>query len=209
MFAAAALVLGLTGCSKSDNPVDAPVETPTETPDPVDISALEKELIGVWWDEFEYEDVTENGDPFTSALLVVWVDEDHTGTIYLAVYDDESEEPLEVYGSPEESGFTWKVLADGTVQLGDPTTGETYSLARTRANGDYGNNMTDPSKANMTLGDNQLAVNNGNYSGTLTKANAGKASEIQNTIATGNILSNVSLKNGGKTPEGFSSDNIR
>lgn len=201
MFAVAALLLGMTGCTTEDNP---------STPTPIDVSAIEADLVGLWYDEFEYSDVTEAGDPFTSAMLVVSVNEDYTGCIYLAVFDDESEEPLVVYGGEGESDFTWKVLEDGSIQLGDPYTGETYSMARTRADGNnYGNDMTDPTKSNMSYSNNQLNVSNGNYSGTLTKANADKSANIHNAIRSGSLQSDVSLKAGGKTPEDFDSDDIR
>ena len=54
---AAVLLVGTTGCVREDNPT------------PVDVNALEKELVGLWWDEFEYADVTETGVPFSRVLL--------------------------------------------------------------------------------------------------------------------------------------------
>lgn len=201
MFAIAALLLGTISCANEDNPSNTT---------PVDVSALEDSLIGLWWDEFEYSDVTEAGDPFNKVMLVVSIEEDYTGCIYLAVFDDESEDPLAVYGGIDESDFTWKVLEDGNILLGDPETGETYSLARTRGDGgNYGNNMTDPSKTSMNYGNNKLNVSNGSYSGALTRADANQSVNIQTKINPGNVLSNVALKSGGKTPEGFESDDIR
>ena len=93
MFAAAVVLLGLTGCTAVDNP---------STPD---TSILEQSLIGLWWDEFEYADVTETGEPYSRVLLAVQVNADHTGCIYLAAFDDKSDEPLAVYGGPEDAGF--------------------------------------------------------------------------------------------------------
>ena len=66
---AAVLLVGMTSCSKDDNPST------------VDIDALEKCLVGLWWDEFEYADVTETGVPFSRVLLAVQVDANHTGCI--------------------------------------------------------------------------------------------------------------------------------
>lgn len=202
IFAVAALLMGMTGCTSEDNPA---------TPTPIDVNAIEEDLVGLWWDEFEYSDVTEAGDPFTRAMLVVSLDEDRTGTMYLAVFNGTNEEPLAVYGGEGESDFTWKVLEDGSLELGDPVTGETFKVsASTRANGgNFGNDVTNPSNSNMSYGNNQLNVNNGNYSGTLTKANPDNSSNIQKAIRSGLIQSNVGLKAGGKTPEGFTSDHIR
>ena len=61
---AATLVCGtsmFTSCTtgNGDNPV---VPNPQE---------LEQSLIGLWWDEFEYADVTEAGVPFSRVLLAV------------------------------------------------------------------------------------------------------------------------------------------
>lgn len=189
MFAAAALLLGMTGCSKEDN----------STNDTGDVSAIEKELVGLWWDEYEYADVTEAGAPFTRVLLAVKADANHTGCIYLGAFDDTSDEPLAIYGGPEEAGFTWQVLADGTVVLSDPASGESIALApsRTRADGDggdgdsddavygdgsYAKGMTDVSSTKVSLTGGSMTVTNGIYSGTLYKAAAGQQDEIQDAL---------------------------
>lgn len=182
---AAVLLVGMTSCSKDDNPST------------VDIDALEKSLVGLWWDEFEYADVTETGVPFSRVLLAVQVDANHTGCIYLGVFNDTSDEPLAVYGGPEDAGFTWRLLADGRVQLGDPVTGETYAFARsvTRAltrgdGGSYGETMTDVSSTKVTYTDNSVTVTNDNYSGTLEKANAEEAADIKEKLQN-NINTNL------------------
>ena len=46
LFVAAVLLLSTTGCSKDDDPA------------PIDVNAAEKDLVGLWWDEFKYADVT-------------------------------------------------------------------------------------------------------------------------------------------------------
>ena len=173
MIAAAALLLGMTGCSNEDSP------------SPIDIEALEQSLIGVWWDEYEYADVTEAGVPFSRVLLAVIANADHTGCIYLGVFNDTSDEPLAIYGGPKDAPFTWHLLADGNIQLGDPVTGETYMLARTRAAGgsSYGDNMTDVSKTSMTYTDGSVTVTNDDYSGTLVKADAVQAADIEKTLS--------------------------
>ena len=198
MFAAAALLLGMTGCSKSDNP--SPI-----IPEPTVIS--EDDLIGLWWDQFEYADVTEDGKAFTRVLLAVYVDPDHTGWIALGAYDDTSEDVVAVYGGPGEADFTWRLLPGGKIQLGDPETGETYALTR-GGGGGYGNNMTDVSNTSMSVNNNGIAVNNANYSGTLVKADAEKANEIQQRLRT-KIKTNVNIESGGPAPSGFSEDDIR
>ena len=197
LFVAAVLLLSTTGCSKDDDPA------------PIDVNAAEKDLVGLWWDEFEYADVTEEGVPFSRALLVVEADEDHTGCIYLGVFNDTSDEPLAIYGGPKDAAFTWQVRTDGTIVLGDPETGETYPLAPalTRA-GSYGNDMTNTSNTNLSYSNGSVTATNGNYSGTLTKANASTTANIEKKLSTG-VNSNVDLESGGKTPNDFGSGDIR
>lgn len=67
--------------------------------DPIPIGVLEKELVGMWWDEYEYHDVTEDGVPFDRVLLFVGADEDHTGYLYLAAFDNHSDEAVAAYES--------------------------------------------------------------------------------------------------------------
>lgn len=174
MFAATILLLGMTGCSKDDNP---------STPD---TSALEKSLVGLWWDEYEYADVTEAGVPFSRVLLAVKADADHTGCIYLGVFDDKSDQPLAVYGGPKDAAFTWRLLADGRVELGDPATGETWALTRTRGadGGSYGEGATDVSNTSLTYTGGSVTVTNDNYSGTLVKAGAEEAANIEEKLST-------------------------
>lgn len=197
LFVAAVLLLSTTGCSKDDDPA------------PIDVNAAEKDLVGLWWDEFEYADVTEEGVPFSRALLVVEADEDHTGCIYLGVFNDTSDEPLAIYGGPKDAAFTWQVRTDGTIVLGDPETGETYPLAPalTRA-GSYGNDMTNTSNTNLSYSNGSVTATNGSYSGTLTKANASTTANIEKKLSTG-VNSNVDLESGGKTPSDFGSGDIR
>ena len=195
LFAATVLLLGTTGCSKDDDPA------------PIDVSAAEKEIVGLWWDEFKYADVTEEGVPFTRALLVVEADEDHTGCIYLGVFDDKSDEPLAIYGGPKDAGFTWKVLSDGKIQLGDPDTGETIEMDPALTRG-YGSNMTNTSNTNMSYNNGTVTVTNGDQSNTLHKADASQTSAIEQKLSTG-VNSNVDLESGGKTPSDFGSSDIR
>ena len=173
MFAAAVLLLGMTGCTNEDNPSSS------------DINVLEQNLVGLWWDEFEYADVTEAGVPFSRVMLAVKADADHTGCIYLGVFDNTSNEPLAVYGGPQDAGFTWHLLADGNILLGNPVTGETYTMTRTRGDGgSYGEGMTDISTTSVTYTDGSMTVTNGNYSGELVKADTEKEAEIGETLST-------------------------
>ena len=197
LFVAAVLLLSTTGCSKDDDPA------------PIDVSAAEKDLVGLWWDEFEYADVTEEGVPFSRVLLVVEADEDHTGCIYLGVFNDTSDEPIAIYGGPKDAGFTWKVLSDGRIELGDPETGETLDLAPALTRGSsYGSNMTNTSNTNMSYNNGTVTVTNGNQSNTLNKANAEQTATIEQKLSTG-VNSNVDLESGGKTPNDFGSGDIR
>lgn len=179
LFAAAGLLLGMTSCSKED------------TPSSIDTDLSEQDLIGLWWDEFEYSDVTETGVPFSRVLLAVKADADHTGCIYLGVFNDTSDEPLNVYGGPGEASFLWKLLPDGRIQLSDPVSGEEYVMTRSDSN--YGNNMTDVSTANMTYTSNGMSMTNGSYSGTLVKADAEKESEIWKKLTMPPFTPNTNL----------------
>ena len=161
------LLLGMTGCKKESS---------------INIQELEQSLVGLWWDEYEYKDVTEDGVPFSRVLLAVRADADHTGCIYLGVFDDNSDKPLVVYGGPVDAGFTWKLLSDGSLVLSDPTSGE--SLLMTRADGEnYGDTITDVSGTSMIYTADGLTMNNVSYSGTLTKADVDKQTDIMGKVA--------------------------
>ena len=167
MLVAIALLLVVTGCKKESS---------------INIQELEQSLVGLWWDEFEYEDVTEDGVPFSRVLLAVRADAGHTGCIYLGVFDDNSDKPLVVYGGPVDAGFTWKLLSDGSLVLSDPTSGE--SLLMTRADGEnYGDTITDVSGTSMIYTADGLTMNNVSYSGTLTKADVDEQTDIMGKVA--------------------------
>ena len=173
MIAATMLLLGMGACTNVDNPSTD------------DMSILEQSLVGLWWDEFEYADVTEAGVPFSRVLLAVKANADHTGCIYLGVFDAINNEPLAVYGGPEDGGFTWRLLSDGRLLLSDPATGESWALTRSADDNDsYGDNMTDASNTNMTYTDGSMMVSNGGYTGTLEKASAEQAANIEETLST-------------------------
>ena len=177
ILAAAALLLCMTGCSKDE-------ATPSNT-----AKLSEQDLVGLWWDEFEYADVTETGKPFTRALLAVKADADHTGCIYLGVFDDSSDEPVAVYGGPEDAGFTWKLLDDGKVQLGDPVTGEAYLLTRADG-GSYGSQATDVASTQLICASDKLTMTNVGYAGTLAKADTEQAAAIEEKLKNFNTNGN-------------------
>ena len=167
MLVAIALLLVVTGCKKESS---------------INIQELEQSLVGLWWDEYEYKDVTEDGVPFSRVLLAVRADAGHTGCIYLGVFDDNSDKPLVVYGGPVDAGFTWKLLSDGSLVLSDPTSGE--SLLMTRADGEnYGDTITDVSGTSMIYTADGLTMNNVSYSGTLTKADVDEQTDIMGKVA--------------------------
>lgn len=169
MLAAAALLLATTSCSKDDNTIN--------------VAELEKELVGVWWDEFEYADVTETGVPFTRVLLAIVADADHTGCIYLGVFDDVSDEAVAVYGGYEDTGFLWQLLDDGSLQLADPVTGETWALTRSDGGGNYVEKATDASSTKFTIVSGRIMMSNAGYSGMLAKANAQQKADIEKKLS--------------------------
>ena len=171
MFAAAVLLLGMGACTdKSDNP-----SIPSQ-------QGMEESLIGLWYEEFEYEDVTEDGKPFNRALIVVETKADHTGYIALAVFDDEFNEPLEIYGGPKDAPFRWQVTADGHVILTDPDSGATIMSARTRSDGNH-SSFVDIGQIDMNCAPGSIAFSNASHKGTLTRAKSDKNGLIQNWMA--------------------------
>lgn len=165
LFAAAMLLSGLTGCMRE-----------------IDVKLAEQCLVGIWWDEYDYSDVTETGVPFDKVLLAVEADADHSGCIYLGLFDSKSDELVAVYGGPEEAGFKWELTSKGDIVLSDPVSGESTVL--TKADGSsYGDNMTNVPGTTMTLSNNNLTLNNTSYSSTLTKADSGTEGEIKETLS--------------------------
>ena len=141
-------------------------------------------------------------------LLVLEADDDYTGCIYLGVFDDTSDEPLAIYGGPGEADFTWKLNTDGSLEFDEAVLARSLSRAKTRGDGNYGQNMTNVSSAKSGFTNGSVTVTNGGNSVTLKKASEERADEIVQKLST-NIKSNVSLKSGGKAPANFSEDDIR
>jgi pimeloyl-ACP methyl ester carboxylesterase len=167
IFAIAVLLLGISACKDdTDNRQQA----------------MEEQLIGLWAEEFEYKDVTEKGKPFNRAMIVLETKADHTGYIALAVFDDEFNEPLEVYGGPKDAPFTWQVTADGNVILTDATTGTTNRSAVTRS-GEGHDDFVDIGQLKMNCTSGRIAFSNGSHQGTLTQTAGGKGGLIQDWMA--------------------------
>jgi len=171
VFAAVAL-LGMTACSKDD-----------KSSSTIDKDVLEKSLVGLWWDEFEYADVTETGEPFSRVLLAVDIAADHTGCIYLGVFDDVSDEAVAVYGGYEDTGFLWQLLDDGSLQLADPVTGETWAPTRGDGGGNYVGKATDASSTKFIIVSGRIMMSNAGYSGKLAKANAQQKADIEKKLS--------------------------
>ena len=168
---AVVLLLGLSACKdNTDNPA-----TPSQ-------QEMEQSLVGLWSESFDYEDVTEDGKPFNRALIVVEAKADHTGYIALAVFDDEFNEPLEIYGGPKDAPFTWQVSANGQVILTDPNTGTSYAAARTRGDGGH-NDFVDIGQIKMRSGSGSIAFSNATHEGTLTKPGSNNNGMIQDWMA--------------------------
>ena len=171
IFATIVLLLGMSACKdNADNPA-----IPSQ-------KEMEESLIGLWCESFDYEDVTEDGKPFNRALIVVEAKADHTGYVALAVFDDEFNEPLEIYGGPKDAPFTWQVTAEGQVILTDPSTGTSISTARTRGDGSH-NDFVDIGQIKMKSGTGSIAFSNATYEGTLTKAGSNYNGMIQDWMA--------------------------
>ena len=143
---------------------------------------LEESLIGLWYEDFEYKDVTEDGKPFNRALIAVEAKADHTGYVALAVFDDEFNEPLEIYGGPKDAPFTWQVTADGHVILTDPNTGASISSARTRGDGNH-NDFVDVGQIEMNYASGRVDFSNASHKGSLTKTKSGNNGLIRDWMA--------------------------
>ena len=154
----------------------------TDNPASSSQQELEESIIGLWYEGFDYEDVTEKGKPFNRALIAVEAKADHTGYVALAVFDDEFNEPLEIYGGPKDAPFTWQVTDDGRIILTDPNTGTSISSARTRGNGDH-SNFVDIGQIEMNCGKESIAFSNASHKGTLTKAKSDNNGLIQDWMA--------------------------
>ena len=157
MFAIAVLVIGMGACSDK-----------TDQGKKASIQEMEEAIVGLWCEEFDYEDVTEEGKPFNRALIAVEARADHTGYVALAVFDDAFNEPLKIYGGPKDAPFTWQVTEDGHVILADAKKGATKASTRSGDDEDP-NSYVDIDLINMVCGQNSLSYSNTSHQGSLTK----------------------------------------
>ena len=147
-----------TSCSDKDDNTDTRSQ-----------QELEESIIGLWQEEFEYKDVTEDGKPFNRALIVVETKADHTGYVALAVFDDEFNEPLEVYGGPKDAPFTWQVTAQGHITLSVPNAGPTMKSARRSSDVSH-SNFVDIGQIKMNCAPSgNISFSNSSHEGSLSK----------------------------------------
>ena len=147
-----------TSCSDKDDNTDTRSQ-----------QEMEESIIGLWQEEFEYKDVTEDGKPFNRALIVVETKADHTGYVALAVFDDEFNEPLEIYGGPKDAPFTWQVTAQGHITLSVPNAGSTMKLARRSSDGSH-SNFVDIGQIKMNCAPSgDITFSNSSHEGSLSK----------------------------------------
>ena len=171
MFATAMLLLCIGACSDKDDNLALPSQ-----------QEMEESLVGLWYEEFDYKDVTEDGKPFNHALIAVEAKADHTGYVALAVFDDEFNEPLEIYGGPKDAPFKWQVTPEGHVTLTDPNTGTTIMSSHTRS-GENHSNFVNISQIEMNCASGSVAFSNTSHKGSLIKAESDKNSLIQDWMA--------------------------
>ena len=87
----------------------------------------------------------------------------------LAVFDDEFNEPLKIYGGPEEAAFMWRVTPEGEIVLSDALTGPDMVSARTRSEGDK-NGYVDIGQINMSCEEGEITYDNTSHRGSLKRA---------------------------------------
>ena len=140
------------------------------TPTPQEI---EKRVVGLWYEEFEYHDVTEDGKPFSRALIAVEAKADHTGYVALAVFDDTFNEPLEIYGGPKDAAFTWQVSDQGHITL---------TATSTRSDGNH-SQFVDVNQIELTSAPGQITYSNDSHEGSLSKAESQQSDLIEDWMA--------------------------
>ena len=162
---------GMVACTdKTDN-----VSRPSQ-------QEMEKDLIGLWYEDFDYKDVTEKGKPFNRAMITLEVKADHTGYVALSVFDDEFNEPLEIYGGPTDAPFTWQITADGHVILDAPPTDNVLRSAETDSTGSH-NDFVDINQINLDCKQGTVNFSNTSHNGSLSKVEGGKDDLIQDWMA--------------------------
>lgn len=172
-FALAMFILSMLGCTKTDNPIDNR------------ISLTEQELLGLWYEEFEYAGVLDDsGEVFTSVVLAMLVNEDHTGCLYAGAFNEgDYDNPIVVYGGPEEAGFTWRLDSDGRFVMTATDGSGSIALARTRGDGTSEEDLrhlTDVDGWEIRTDNGHTTIQRGLH--TLTSANAKQKAVIENMV---------------------------
>jgi hypothetical protein len=142
----------------------------------------EESLVGLWYEELEYNGVLEDtGEAFTSVVLAMQVNEDHTGCLYSGAFNEgDYDNPIVVYGGPEEAGFTWRLTSSGQFIMTATDSGESVVLSHIHGDG------TNDELRQLTSADGWEAENvNGQTvisrgSDVLTPANAEETAIIEN-----------------------------
>jgi len=171
----ATIICGATVFTSCSNDIGDKPSTPI-------VQSLEENIVGLWYEEFEYKDVTEKGKPFNRALIAMEAKADHTGYVALAVFDDEFNEPLEIYGGPSDAPFTWQVTADGEITLTDPALGSFYTTRSTRSN-DSNSSFVDIGKITMNYTSGGISFSNASHQGSLARAASNNSGLIQDWMA--------------------------
>ena len=151
---------------------------------PVSPQRTDESLVGLWYEEFEYSGVLDDtGEAFTSVVLAMLVNKDHTGCLYAGAFNEgDYDNPIVVYGGPEEAGFTCQLNSNG--QLIMTATDGSGSIALTRSRGDDTNDelrqLTSIDGWETENVNGQTVISRG--SNVLTPANAEQAATIENMV---------------------------
>jgi hypothetical protein len=174
---AAILICGasvFTACtSNDDNPV-----SPNQ-------QGMEDSLVGLWYEELDYSGVLEDtGEAFTSVVLAMQINEDHTGCLYSGAFNGgDYDDPIVVYGGPEEAGFTWQLTNTGQLIMTATDSSEPIALTRTRGDGTDGGDLrrlTSVDGWEKGYDNGQVVISRG--SDVLTPANTEQTATIENMV---------------------------
>jgi hypothetical protein len=141
---------------------------------------MEESLVGLWYEEFDYAGVLEDtGEAFTSVVLAMQVNKDHTGCLYAGAFNEgDYDNPIVVYGGREEAGFTWHLTDSGQLIITATTNGEHIVL--TRSDNDELRELTSVDGWETENVNGQTVISRG--SNVLTPANAEQTATIENMM---------------------------
>lgn len=184
VFVAVWLMLGMSACTNNSDDFALPSQ-----------EEMEASLIGLWYEEFDFAGkVEDTGEAFTSVVLAMQVNDDHTGCLYAGAFDKgHYDNPLVVVGGPDEAGFTWRIDSNGVLTLKATDGSGIVELAHTRADGSTGGdvrNLVTLYGWETKLVNGQTVICRG--SNVLTSANAEQTAVVEN-IAKGEAFTLVTL----------------